>query len=191
MKRKRMNVIEAKTEVLAKKLSATRGALSLIKKLRDMGSDLPFKANRAWKSSSVNIAGYVLEHADNGTGLDFNQSAMMAAGRLDWLLREARPTLSGLFSEEDIATLAKCFEGNIFCSDQIDSIASDFCDRVGIEFRFYSNSSIGSLTERLLSLSPVQRVTLADALEQMRYHGMKVEGMRPTEFLESLGISLR
>lgn len=76
---------------------------SAVEKLCATPRGLPFHSEQAWMFSSHNMACYLQEHADSGTGLSPNKAALMAAGRLDWLLRETRPTLSGVFSERDFS----------------------------------------------------------------------------------------
>lgn len=72
---------------------------------------------------------------DDELKLSYDQSvkatALLAAGRLDWLLQSTRPNLSGLFSEHDIATLLDCYQGDILYPDLFNSIASDLCDHLG------------------------------------------------------------
>jgi hypothetical protein len=162
----------------------------LVENLSAISRDLPFESGQAWAFSSHYMARYLQEHADNGTGLSSSEAAMMAAARLDWILQETRPTLSGLFSERDITVLMDCYQGGMFSPDQMNSIASDLCDHVGIELGEPKSGSIGQLIGKLRSLSSVQRVTLADALEQTWNRGMGVEQKQPREFLASMGILL-
>jgi hypothetical protein len=164
---------------------------SALKKLSSMSRGLSFETGQAWTLSTYYIGSYLKEHADNGAGLSSDNAAMMGVGRLDWLLRQSRPTLNGLFSESDIFDLIRCYQGSVFFPDQLNCIASDLCDHIDIDIKKYANTTIGSLIERLLSLSPVQRVTLADALEQTWHRGMSVEKKQPREFLESIGIQLK
>jgi hypothetical protein len=108
---------------------------------------------------------------------------------LEWLLRKTRPSLSGLLSESDVATLLDCYQEDIFFPDQFNSIASDLCDHLGIELDDYETSGITPLVDKLRRLNSAQRVTLADALEQVWHRGMK-ENLTPKEFLATLGIEL-
>lgn len=151
---------------------------------------LPFHSKQGWMFSAHYMANYLREHSDNGAGLSSSKASMMAAGRLDWLLRETRPTLSGLFSERDVMILLDCYQGQILCPYQMSGIASDLCDHLGVELDDYETSSIGPLIHTLRCLTAVQGVTLADALEQTWYRGMKVEQRHPREFLASMGITL-
>ena len=152
--------------------------------------DLPFQSEQGWLFSSHCMSSYLQEHADNGMGLSPANSAMMAAGRLEWLLVETRPTLSKLFSERDVLVLLDCYQDGIFFPDRMNCIASDLCDHLGIEIDACETSEVASLIGKIRGLTAVQRVTLADALEQTWYRGMGVEQKQPKEFWASLGITL-
>jgi len=164
---------------------------SAVEKLCATSRSLPFQSKQAWTFSSHYMASYLQEHADNGTGLSSNKAALMAAGRLDWLLQETRPTLSGLFGGRDVMLLLDCYQGDLFFPDQMTSIASDLCDHMGIELDAYEASGIAPLINTLRGLTAVQRLTLADALEQTWYRGMRTEQKQPREFLASMGINLK
>jgi hypothetical protein len=182
------------------KLSA---ALQKVIAIRD---GLPLKFKRAWIASELYIASYLSDHArehaeasDDGTMVTDNEEcdasspdveALMAAGRLDWLLRTTRPSLCGLLSEGDVVALLDCYQGDRFFPNQFDRIASDLCDHSGVELKTYKSSCIAALVKKLLKLSPIQRVTLVDALEQTWHRGMKQEGKSPKEFFATLGITL-
>jgi ferredoxin len=159
--------------------------------LRAILINLPFQCQQAWMFSSHYMTSYLQEHVDNEEGFSSDQAAMMAAGRLEWLLRESRPTLSGLFTESDVFTLMECYRDSMFFPDQMNCIASDLCDHLGVELFAHETSGIAPLIDKLVSLSPVQRVTLADALEQTWYRGMGKEQKQPREFLASMGILLK
>ena len=173
------------------KITEPKTMSSAVEKLCATPRGLPFHSEQAWMFSSHNIACYLQEHADNGTGLSPNRAALMAAGRLDWLLRETRPTLSGLFSERDFVVLLNCYQGDMFFPHQMNCIASGLCDDLGIEIDDYRASGIAPLIEKLQDLNAVQRMTLADALEQTWHRGMGMEQMQPREFLASMGINFK
>jgi hypothetical protein len=164
--------------------------MSIAEKLIAISNRLPFQSEQAWTFSSYYMACYLQEHADNGAGMNSEEVSMLAAGRLDWLLRETRPTLSGLFSEQDFIALLDCYQGDMFFPDQMNSIASGLCDHLGIELDDYEASGIAPLIEKLRGLNAVQRVTLADALEQTWHRGIEVEQKPPRDFLASIGIAL-
>lgn len=178
---------------------------AIIQYLNTIRYGLSFKVEQAWMFSASYIASYLSEHTavhvkvnDEGSPRGDDKTfhdrslegpALLATGRLEWLLRETRPSLSGLLSESDVATLLDCYQGDIFFPDQFNSIASDLCDHLGIDLDDYETSDIAPLVDKLRRLSSVQRVTLADALEQAWHRGMK-EGMTPKELLAALGIEL-
>lgn len=174
--------------------------------LQLIGYGLSYKVQQAWTFTSSYIANFLIEHpseilkADDKGQLDGSiklsdeqsvaATALLAAGRLGWLLQSTRSSLSGLFSEQDIATLLDCYQGDIFIPDQFNSIASGLCDHLDIELDEYETSFIAPLVHKLQNLEAVQRLTLADALEQAWYRGMERQGMSPKEFFATLGIEL-
>ena len=163
---------------------------SITQELCAARNGLPFQSDQGWLFSSHCMSRYLQEHAENGMGLSPANAAMMAAGRLEWLLVETRPTLSKLFSERDVMVLLDCYQDEIFFPDRMNCIASDLCDHLGIELEEYETSGFASLVNKLRRLTAIQRVTLADALEQTWYRGMGVEQKQPKEFWASLGITL-
>lgn len=156
-----------------------------------MFHELPFETAQGWMLSTSYIAQYLEEHTDHGMGLSSNQAAMMGAGRLHWLLRQSRPTLSGLFSESDVVILMECYQGSIFFPGQIEEVRDDLCDHLGMEPCELAGSGIDVLIETLGGLSPVQLMTLADALEQTWYRGLDSKAKSPKGFLGSIGIVLK
>lgn len=167
---------------------------------------LSFKVEQACTYSELYILSYLLEHraihtqaSDEGRLRDDNKAihgqsvevpTLLATARLDWLLRKARRSLSGLLSEHDVNILLDCYQGDIFFPDQFDSIASDLCDHLGIEISDHETSMIGPLVDKLIQLDSSQRLALADALEQAWHRGMEQENKSPKEFLATLGIDL-
>lgn len=148
---------------------------------------LPFGTQQGWTSSQYYMTTYLHEHADNGACLNSEEVALFAAGRLEWLLRETRPSLSGLFTEQDVIVLLNCFQGDLFSPDQLSKIATNVCDDLGIELDAYKSSGIGPLINTLRGLTSVQQVALADVLEQLWHRGMSGD---MGEFLASLEIVL-
>lgn len=148
---------------------------------------LPFGRQQSWNASTRNMESYLCEHADNGAGLNSEEVALFATGRLDWLLRKTRPTLSGLFSEQDIIVLLNCFQGDLLPPNQVTRLASNVCHELGIEVDEYESTDIAPLINKLLELTSAQQVALADVLEQFFHHGLSGD-MR--EFLSSMDIAL-
>lgn len=162
----------------------------IAKEMCALARGLPFQSEQGWTFSTDYMANYLREHADNGAGLNSDKAAMMAAGRLEWLLQGARPTLCGMFSEADIMALMDCYLGDMFSPDQMNRLPSDLCDHLGVELDDYEASGIAPLINKLRGLNAVQRMTLADALEQTWHRGMKGEQKHPRDFLASIGIEL-
>ena len=174
--------------------------------LMAMGHGLPFHAQQPWAFSMFYIESHLNDHVSqygndderdgkrpsikSVGGRSSNVAGLMAVGRLEWLLRETRPSLSGRLSEQEIGTLLDCFQGQMYSPGEFGCITSDLCDHLGVEFQDYRTSSIAELVETLLDLTAVQRLTLVDALEQVWHRGMKQENMSPKEFLATLGIDL-
>lgn len=178
---------------------------AIIQYLNTIRYGLSFEVEQAWLFSASYMASYLSEHTavhrkvnDEGSPRGDSKTlhdrslevpALLATGRLEWLLRETRPSLCGLLSESDVATLLDCYQNDIFFPDQFSTIASDLCDHLGIDLDDYETSDIAPLVDKLRRLNPVQRVTLADALEQAWHRGLK-ESLTPKEVLATLGIEL-
>lgn len=165
-------------------------AMSVIEKLCATPRSLPIQTEQGWMFSTCYMASYLQDHSDDGAGLSSVEAAMMAAGRLEWLLKETRPLLNGLFNERDVMVLLDCYQDGIFFPDQMNCIASDLCDHLGIELDAYETSGFAPLVDKLRRLTAIQRVTLADVLEQTWHRGMAVEQKQPKEFWASIGITM-
>jgi hypothetical protein len=167
---------------------------------------LPFEVEQAWIFSESYIATYLTDHTpayikndeesqlrDVVEACDDRSSevpALLAAGRLEWLLRQTRPSLSGLLSTQEVTTLLDCYQGDLFFPDQLGRTASDLCAHLGVETHLSSGKPLAQLIEKLIDLTPSQQLTLADALEQAWHRGMKQENKSPKEFFATLGIDL-
>jgi len=161
------------------------------KRLYTLSEDLSFEAGEGLTSSAYYIARYLNEHTYNDAQLDDRRSGLIAAGRLDWLLRASRSTISGLFSEKDIFTLINCFQDIVFSPDRISDIPSKVCNCLGIELSNYEVSSAAPLIGKLLSLDPLQLLILADTLERIWYQPAGKKTKQIPEVFESLGIRLK
>lgn len=158
--------------------------------LSHMSIGLDVFTRQAWQFSMYDMAAYLQERAGNSMGLSQDQAAYMAAARLNWLLTSTRASLSGIFTSEDLSLLLGCFQGEVFFPHQIDTIAEALCDDQGIEHGEVPDSHIAPLVAKLLALVPVQRLALADLLEQTWYVGLKQQQVAPAAFVKSLGIKL-
>lgn len=176
---------------------------AIMQYLNTVGTNLTYETDQAWMFYKPYTEEYLSKHlavhskaSDEGGNERDGKTcserssevpALLATGRLAWLLDETRPSLSGLLSESDVATLLDCYLGNIFIPDQLYNIECELCDHLGIELVDYETSDIASLIDKIRPMDFMQRVTLADALEQTWHRGMK-EGLTPKEFLATLGI---
>ncbi len=165
-------------------------AITFIDGLPVITGILPMQSQQALTFSHDYTARYMLEHADNGSGLSWHNAASLAAARYEWVLLETRKSLNNLFSEGDISALNDCYPGAVFYPHQMNRIASDLCDHLGIDVDAYETSDMAPLIDTLRGLDAAQCMTLADALEQAWYRGMKQENLSPKAFFATLGIDL-
>ena len=157
--------------------------------LRALSERMPLNTAQALMFSEAHIKSYMDQHVIEALALNSNRAALMAAGRLELLLEQTRPSLSGMFTAKDWTQLLNCYQGEIFFPDQIRDIASDLCDDQGVDLDSYKASGIAPLLDKILALSAVQRLTLADALEQIWHRGF-LENRAADDFLKELGIDL-
>jgi hypothetical protein len=160
------------------------------KQLAGLAGDLRYEVEQAWTCSLYYIAHYLEAHVNNGAGMDTKRSALMAAGRLEWLLQETRPTLSGLFNESDIFTLMHYYKGNMFYPEQLHCILPDLCDFLGIKFEEYGKTTAAPLIDKLRGLDQLQLMTLADALENVWFQVQDIKEKQLRSVLQSFGIHL-
>ena len=156
--------------------------------LANLHEDLSFEAKQSWTASLCYMARYFDEHSYNDSGLCHKRSAMIAAARLDWLLQESRVTLNNVFTEKEIFILLNCYDVTIFSPDQIQRMASNVCNELGIDVCHHKEHIASPLIEKLIGLNALQQLTLADALERVWYRS--VETWRISEVFRSIGIKL-
>jgi hypothetical protein len=160
-------------------------------KLSAISYQLPFHHEQAWLFSVADMEKYLSQHVNTKSGMNAKRAGLMAAARLNWLLERTRPSLSLLFSESDVFVLLDCYLGDLLYTSQIDNIASDVCNHLGIELDEYQARSIGPLINALRDLNSIQRLTLADALEQLCHRRRGISPIKPRNFLASIGIILK
>lgn len=150
---------------------------------------LSFHSQQALSFSEGWAESYTRDRVGGKMGFDEQTLGIMTSARLGWVLGYARQELKGLFSEADIVLLLNCYQDEVFFPDQFRSLASDLLDDLGYDVEDYHQQPIAPLIDKLRALTPVQRVALADALEQTWYRGLPAE--KPVgEFLAKLGIEL-
>ena len=160
-----------------------------MQELCDMTHGMPLSSAQAMSYSCNNMHQYLDQHVNEALALDSDKAALMAAGRLGWLLQRIRPSLSALFTEAELELLLNCFRGGLFFPAQLHCIASDLCDDLGVELSRYKASDIAALVDKVKALTDAQRLTLADALEQAWHRGVQCN-RAPKEVLRELGIEL-
>lgn len=110
--------------------SEVQGLTPIEQSLMAIGHGLPFHAQQPWAFSMFYIESHLNDHVyqygndnkrddkrpsiESVDGRSSEVSALMAAGRLEWLLRETRPSLSGRLSEQEVGTLLDCYQGQIY-----------------------------------------------------------------------------
>ncbi|AMP74827.1 hypothetical protein [Ralstonia solanacearum] len=161
-----------------------------LQQITKIAGQLPFYSQQALLFSGSYVGNYMSQHVLDKNGLNAESAGMLAASRLQWLLVETRARLSGLFDQNDIVTLLNCFQAEIFSPDMLNRIATTVCEDSGIDVDEWAASPLVNLLETLCGLSPLERVTLADALEQTWYRAGE-DGKTHLEVLAELGIEVR
>ncbi|QKL60732.1 hypothetical protein HI808_03175 [Ralstonia solanacearum] len=161
-----------------------------MEKITEMARQLPFYSQQAILFSVDYVNNYMSQHVLEKNGLNAESAGMLAASRLQWLMGRTRPQLSGRFDEKEIVALLNCFQAEIFFPDMFNSIAATVCEDSGIEVDEVAGSALAPLVEKLCGLSALERVTLADALEQAWYRA-GADGKTHLEILAELGIEVR
>lgn len=139
--------------------------------------------SRSWTMS------YVDEHRLEARQVPEFAVAKLATARLHWLLQRSRCQVSGIFTLTDISHLLNCYQGELFFPEQFDSLATDLCSDLGIELECASQSVVGELVQKLLLLTPTQRLVVGDLLEQAWHRGLRsAEGLEA--FIRGLGVEL-
>lgn len=160
-----------------------------LESIRFLVDRLPFCAQQAMLFSVGYASQYLTQHSSSPTRMDPDSVSLLAVGRLEWLLRKTRHALAGRFNEDEFRVLMDCYQADLFFPDQLGSIASDLCDHLGVDLDDYEDSEVAELVTKLRALSSIERVTLADALEQAWHRGL-ADGMPPKDFLAGLGLEL-
>lgn len=150
-------------------------------------SSLPFYAAQAWQGSVHDMTQYGEQHTC--LGLTPTDTAFLASARLSRLLDESRKNLSAIFTVDDITLLLNCFMNEMFLPDQMCDLVPSVLDYVDANSGNKCSIESSRLIKKLQTLTAVQHVAVADALEQTFYRG-KYEGLSAVEVFTSLGIAL-
>lgn len=160
---------------------------STVAGLSNLNDFAPIAVQQALLFSSDLSSAYLQDHVEQSTAPTPVEAASLAMARLQWILQSTRRELNGLFDEAEIQLLIDCFHGELFFPDLLNNLASNLCDHLGIDLDSVEESEVASLVRKLLGLTPSQRATLADALEQTWHRGLKTD-QSAKEFFGTLGI---
>ncbi len=158
--------------------------------LASQARSLPLASQQALAFTANDAAKYLNSHTV--AGLNAERAAIMAAGRLEWVLQHARQSISGVFAVHEMATLMDCYSGTLFFPAQILDMAGDVLDHLGEDLADDDEGNGGSLPNevaKVRKLTPLQRLALADALEQAWHLGHKA-GQDWEAVFAQLGIEL-
>ena len=158
------------------------------------GSSTDFEDSFLWSpqaiaSSACFSSSYIQQHTVESGELTPDAVTLLAVARLEWLLQATRRELSGLFTEDEVCALMDCFQADFFFPDMFNCLGSYLCNHLGIELDELETSRVARLVSKLRELTPSQRATLADALEQAWHRGLTA-GQSPRVFFATLGIDL-
>lgn len=151
---------------------------------------LPLSSQQAFSFTTNYAAKYLNSHTF--AGLTPDKAAILAAGRLGWLLAPALKSLSGIFTAGEAANLMDCYSGTLFFPDQLLDMPSDVFEHLGDDLADEGEEdeeNVPPEVAKLRKLTPLQRLALADALEQAWHRGYKADKNWEGVFAE-LGIKL-
>jgi hypothetical protein len=151
------------------------------------GSKLTMPWNKV--NDHVGNAKKYLEAHTSPRSLTDADALLVATGQLNGLLRLARPNLSGVFTLEDIQVLGTCIGAGPIGSSEIQYFPSIVLDNYGIEPEDYERTRLAPLIDKLLELTPLECLALADAIDQTCYFA-RDESLSLRERFAKLGIEL-
>lgn len=156
----------------------------------DEDTGLPYCSAEAVVRSQGYATRYLEAHQFPKSGLDDSQVAGLATARLQWLLQHGRAQLRGRFTVEDVNCMMSCFQDALFFPDQMGSLAGEVAAEFGLEPDDWEQSPLAPLLTKLFALDVLERLALADALEQAWHRAAEGRG-GPTDVLAQLGIELQ
>lgn len=147
-----------------------------IESLAAEADNLPLSSQQAFAFTTNYAARYLNSHTF--AGLTPEKAAILAAGRLGWLLEPALKSLSGIFTAGEASNLIDCYSGTLFFPDQLLDMPSDVFehlgdDPAGEEEEEEDEENLPNEVAKLRKLTALQRLALADALEQAWHRGLK------------------
>ncbi len=120
-----------------------------------------FHAQQSIDLSRARIDAYQSKHEFQSN----EDRSPLAESRLEFLLATARAELSGKFTSADFCGLLNCYTG-----EMLEPAAADGMADTVLEF----NPEATELAQKLESLTRLQKVGLADLLEQMYYRDLSL-----------------
>ncbi|CAG9179224.1 hypothetical protein [Cupriavidus pinatubonensis] len=159
-------------------------------KIEKIARSLSLYASQAVLFSGHHTMAYLSQHVLAKNGMNFEAAGVLATARLQWLLEQTRLQLSGRFDKDEVTAMFNCFQGEIFFPDMFNGMATAICEDRGLELDEVADSSLAPLVAKLRNLSALERVTLADALEQAWYRAGE-DGKDHFTILADLGIAVQ
>lgn len=140
-------------------------------------------------SDHVNEALDYLDEHTAPMGLTEADAMLVATGRLNWLLKAVRPSLSDTFTADEIRQLGTCLGAGPVSSPDISNLPGVVLDDLGIEPDAYASTSVAPLVDKLQALNALERLALADAIDRVCY--CATDAVLPiSEGFAKLGITL-
>lgn len=115
--------------------------------------------------------------------------ALIAAGRLEWILSQANHQLSGIFTEAEMTLMMESFKGEVFAPFQFEEMPEDFLEEDKVKtFVNFDNLPWASqeIIDKLKALTPLQHLTLCELIERAHHRGE----LSIREFFKSKNIEL-
>lgn len=152
--------------------------------------ELDFQHEQTLMMSARYAEQYVEQHEILEDGLTADMAKTLASARLEWLLQAARPQLCGIWTLQDFFHMVNCFRSGLFHPDMYLSLEWTIWDDQSAYSHKEESSHLKELVDSVLALNPLQKVALADTLEQLWHRGFRMH-VPIADFLETLGIELR
>jgi len=148
-----------------------------------------FHIEEAMTRSAFWPALYQRDHAMEYSEERPEAMSTLAMARLEWILRQGRLALNGLITEGEFRTLCDVFNSEIATPDEIEYMANAVAAEFDIEYDGYKEHPLGPLLDKLLTMSPIQKLALRDLVQRFWYPA-DGRGISPSEFLNKYGVAL-
>lgn len=134
-------------------------------------------------------ADYISQHSYGNSPASRQVAGVLGTSRLQWLLERTRDSLSGRFTRDEVIALLDCNQDGVYFPDRFTDLATELCEHLGIELEELEQTRVFALVKKLLALTDVERVALADLLEMTWHIGMK-GGSTVEEACAQVGLEL-